>query len=83
MTNLEILMMDRCTKAEAEKHLKNGSVVFDGDDFEKHFESYMDEWDIEGGEKEEYRQMIDNKKPITDWGIVEHEEKTWYIMYVL
>ena len=24
---IEILMLDRCTKSEAEKHLKNGSTV--------------------------------------------------------
>lgn len=83
MTDLEILMMDRCTKSEAEKHLNNGSVVFEGEDFEKHFDSYMDEWGIDEDEREEYRAMIDKKKPVTDWGIVEHEGKTWYIMYCL
>lgn len=31
---IEILMLDRCTKSDAEKHLKNGSTVFEGDDFE-------------------------------------------------
>lgn len=83
MTDLEILMMDNCTKSEAEKHLKNGSVVFEGDDFEKHFDDYMDEWGIDEDEKAEYKSMIDKKEPVTDWGIVEHEGKTWYIMYCL
>lgn len=83
MTNLEILMMDRCTRSEAEKHLKNGTVVFEGEDFENHFDSYMDEWDIDEDERAEYKAMIDEKKPATDWGIVEHEGKTWYIMYCL
>lgn len=83
MTDLEILMMDRCTRSEAEKHLKNGTVVFEGEDFEKHFDGYMDEWDIDEEGRAEYRAMIDDKKPVADWGIVEHEGKTWYIMYVL
>lgn len=83
MTNLEILMMDGCTKSEAEKHLQNGTVVFESEDFEKHFESYMDEWDIDDEERAEYRRMIDEKKPAADWGVVEHNGKTWYISYVL
>lgn len=41
---IEILMLDRCTKSDAEKHLKNGSTVFEGDDFEKFFDDYMKEW---------------------------------------
>lgn len=83
MTNIEILMMDKCTKQEAEKHLKNGTVVFEGEDFEKHFDDYMDEWGMDEEERLEYRAMIDAKKPVADWGIVEHEGTTWYIMYVL
>lgn len=30
---IELLMLDRCTKSEAEKHLENGSTIFE--DFEK------------------------------------------------
>ena len=30
---IEILMEDRCTKSEAEKHLKNGTTIFE--DFEE------------------------------------------------
>lgn len=83
MTNLEILMMDGCTKSEAEKHLERGTTVFEGEDFEKNFESYMDEWDVGEEEREQYRAMIDQKKPAPDWGIVEDGGKTYYIMYVL
>ena len=42
---IEILMEDRCTKSEAEKHLKNGTTIFE--DFEKNCESYLDEWNID------------------------------------
>lgn len=83
MTDLEVMMMDGCTKSEAEKHLKNGSVVFDEEDFKKHFDDYMDEWGIDEESRGEYKSMIDDKKPATDWGIVEHDGKIWYIMYVL
>lgn len=83
MTDIEILMMDGCTKSGAEGYLRNGAIVFEDEDFEKHFESYMDEWGIDEEERTEYKAMIDQKKPVADWGIVEHEGKTWYIMYVL
>lgn len=78
---IELLMLDRCTKSEAEKHLKNGSTIFE--DFEENIESYLDEWNIEEEDKDEYRKMVTDKIPARDWGIVEDDGKTYYIMYVL
>ena len=78
---IEILMEDGCTKSEAKKHLKNGTTIFD--DFKENCESYLDEWDIEEEEKEAYRNMIKTGIPVTDWGVVKLEGKTYYIMYVL
>ena len=78
---IELLMLDRCTKSEAEKHLKNGSTIFE--DFEENIESYLDEWNIEEEDKNESRKMVTDKIPVRDWGIVEDNEKTYYIMYVL
>ena len=78
---IELLMLDRCTKSEAEKHLKNGSTIFE--DFEENIESYLDEWNIEEEDKDEYRKMVTEKIPARDWGIVEDNGKTYYIMYVL
>ena len=78
---IEILMEDRCTKSEAEKHLKNGTIIFE--DFEENFEKYMEEWDIEEEERESYKKMIETGEPITDWGIVKIDDKTYYIMYAL
>nr|DAT70765.1 MAG TPA: hypothetical protein [Caudoviricetes sp.] len=78
---IELLMMDGCTKSEAEKFLKKGSVIFE--DFEEHIEDYLEEWDIEEEDKEEYRKMLVDKIPAKDWGIVEDDNKTYYIMYVL
>ena len=78
---IEILMEDRCTKSEAKEHLKNGTIVFG--DFEENCESYLDEWDIDEEDRQEYRDMIASGKPIKDWGIVEKNGKTYYIMYIL
>ena len=78
---IELLMLDRCTKSEAEKHLKNGSTIFE--DFEENIESYLHEWNIEEEDKDEYRKMVTDKIPARDWGIVEDNGKTYYIMYVL
>lgn len=78
---IEILMQDGCTRAEAEKHLKNGTVVFD--DFEENLESYLDEWDIEEEDRDKYRKMVAYKIPVADWGVVEQDGKIYYIMYVL
>ena len=78
---IELLMLDRCTKSEAEKHLKNGSTIFE--DFEENIESYLDEWNIEEEDKDEYRKMVTDKIPARDWGIIEDNGKTYYIMYVL
>lgn len=83
MTNIDILMMDGCTTLEAEKHLQKGTTVFAGDDFEEHFGDYMDEWGIDEDEQADYRRMVDEKTPVPDWSIVEHDGLTWYIMYVL
>lgn len=79
--DVEILMMDKCTKKEAEDHLKKGATIFE--DFEEKFEEYMDEWGIEGDERKEYEKMISDKIPLTDWGIVEDSGKKFYIMYML
>ena len=78
---IEILMEDKCTKSEAEKHLKNGTIVFD--DFEKHLESYIKEWDLDEDLESDIRKMVETGIPATDWGIVKNDKKTYYIMYVL
>ena len=85
---IEILMEDRCTKSEAEKHLKNGTTIFE--DFEENFDKYMEEWKYLAEDEEEYnnmvesyRNMIETGEPVTDWGVVKKDGKTYYIMYVL
>lgn len=78
---ISILMMDGCTKKEAEKHLKNGTIIFE--DLEENFEKYMEEWQSDEEELEDFKRMISEKIPVLDWGVVEHEGKTYYIQYFL
>lgn len=78
---IEILMQDNCTKTEATKHLNNGSIIFT--DLEENLEGYLDEWDTEEEDRKEYHKMISEHIPVAGWGVVEEEEKTYYIMYVL
>ena len=78
---VELLMKDGDTRSEAEKHLKDGAMIIE--DLAENLESYLDEWDVEEEDREAYRNMIENKIPVADWGIVEDGGKTFYIMYVL
>ena len=78
---IKILMEDNCTRAEAEKHLNNGTVVYA--DFEEHFETYMSEWDADEEMVAEYKAMIETQKPAKDWGVVEYEGTVYYIQYSL
>lgn len=81
MTNIEILMQDGCTASEAQKHLERGTLIID--DLEDHFDDYMLEWGMGEEEQQEYKTMIEAKKPLQDWGIVEVDGKRHYIQYVL
>lgn len=81
MTNIEVLTQDGCTASEAQKHLERGTLIID--DLEEHFDDYMLEWGIGEEEQQEYKTMIETKKPLQDWGIVEVDGKRHYIQYVL
>ena len=74
---LEILMADGCTRSEAEKHLDNGSIIYE--DFKENIKAYTDGWE----DVEIYEKMIKDQKPIKDWGIVKLDGKTYYIEYFL
>ena len=81
MTNIEILKKDGCTEKEAKWFLANNTTVYE--DFEENFESYLEEFDCDKDEIAELKEMIDKKIPLTDWGIVQDGDKTYYIMYAL
>ena len=83
MTDIEVLMKNGYSKRKAEEELKRGTVVFEGEDFERHFDDYMEEWRVDEEEQEKYRKMLEEKIAIPDWGIVEDNGNTYYIMYCL
>lgn len=80
---IKILVQDGCTEKEAEKHLASGAVVLEEEDFRIFFSDYMKGWEIEGGDQQPYREMLENKIPLPDWGVVEYDGKTYFIAYVL
>lgn len=79
---IEILMRDNCTRAEAEKHLKRGAVIYE-DLTEKTLESYFEDWTVEEEYQEELRRMVKEGIPAKDWGVVNMDGKTYYIEYAL
>lgn len=83
MTDIEVLMKNGYSKRKAEEELKRGTVVFEGEDFERHFDDYMEEWGVDEEEQEKYRKMLEEKIAIPDWGIVEDNGNTYYILYCL
>ena len=83
MTDIEVLMKNGYSKRKAEEELKRGTVVFEGEDFERHFDDYMEEWGVDEEEQEKYRKMLEEKIAIPDWGIVEDNGNTYYLMYCL
>ena len=83
MTDIEVLMKNGYSKRKAEEELKRGTVVFEGEDFERHFDDYMEEWGVDEEEQEKFSKMLEEKIAIPDWGIVEDNGNTYYIMYCL
>lgn len=63
--------------------LPRGAVVLEEEDFRIFFSDYMKGWEIEGGDQQPYREMLENKIPLPDWGVVEYDGKTYFIAYVL
>lgn len=78
---IKILMADNCTKSEAEKHLKDGTIIYE--DLEENLDVYLKEYD-----DEEFTALIKDMIKKKDghaigWGVVEENGKTYYINYVL
>jgi hypothetical protein len=80
---LMVVMEDNHTKKEAVDYLCNGSAVYVKEEFVKFFDQYMNEWDVEEEDQEEYKKMIETNKPVFDWGVVEYEGTVYFIDYVL
>lgn len=79
---IELLMMDNCTKFDAEKHLKKW-----GYNIWRFWRKYRKiSWRVECWWERKRRiskKMVTDKIPVEDWGIVEDNGNTYYIMYVL
>ena len=85
--NQRVLMAAGHPKQEAERHLKDGAIVFY--DLEEHFDDYMDEWypykDDEDTIQEiaDLRRMVEEKIAVPDWDCVKVDGKWYYIEYCL
>lgn len=91
---VKILEQNWNTRAEAEKHLQAGTVIFS--DFEEKFDDYINEWFGESltsnnsfirSEAEhsvaKLRNMVETRVACKSWGVVYDGGKAYYIMYVL
>ena len=81
--NVEILMEDRCTRKEAERFLKNNTVVYDLKDFTEHFDQFMEDWQEDEEGIEAYRKMLEAKEPIGGYSFVKYDGKEYLISYCL
>ena len=79
---IRILMEDGCAREDAKRHLDVGTIIFE--EFEENFDFYC-EMLAKGDEdlEEELRKMVETKEAAGDWGIIEVDGKTYYIMYCL
>lgn len=83
MDQVNILMADGCSKYEAKRHLKNGTLIFDKSNFVSNFETYMSEWNVDKEMYDGLKMMIKKDIPYRDWGVVYINGMTYYIMYIL
>lgn len=81
--NVEILMEDRCTRKEAERLLKNSTVVYELKDFTEHFGQFMEDWQEDKEGIEAYKKMLETKKPMSGYSFVEYNGKEYLINYCL
>ena len=82
MTDFKIIMEDGNSKEETKLYLKNGSMVFDKEEFVKNFNSYMIKWCFDRRRITRLKKMIDTDVPAPNWGVVNKNGKVYYIKYV-
>lgn len=76
---IEILMNDGCTQYDAERHMKNGTLIYEMDEFMKNADEYLSYME----EKEEFLEQIKDGVAPEDWGIAEYEGQKYIIQYCL
>lgn len=90
--DIAILMEDGCTKEEAANHLRNGTIIYDAEEYAEHFDLYMKDLEAALLDEEELEKLVSKfknmvetgKAPIgLDWGDVIYDGKKYFIQYVL
>lgn len=79
---IELLMLDRCTRQEAE-NLSREAEIFEEQDFRNFFDQYLGDMLVTDEEEiAAYRKMLEEKIPVDSyWSIVNDEENTYFIQY--
>lgn len=76
----KILSLDGNGEKEIEHRMKNKTFTIFSD-FEENLSTYLIERAVGDEDVEDYKNMIDKKIPLEDWGIVEYNGKIYYISY--
>lgn len=87
---IQILMADRCTKAEAERFLNDGTQIYTADELREILEKWPEELIPENTDPEEvaetkaaYLEMLDHNIEMQDHSIVEVDGQKYIIAYVI
>lgn len=54
---------ERRKKHQIYTFLNDGAMILDDRDFSSNLEGYLDEWDVEEEDRDEYRRMVSDKIP--------------------
>lgn len=76
-----IIMEDNRSENDAIEALRNQTSIYEAEEFEEDFDIYMNDFDCDEEQKEEYWQMIKTKKPLSGWGFVKKDGKEYFIHY--
>lgn len=82
---LQILSSTGMTESDAKKHLKDGAIIYDLDDYLNNFEEYTSPFDFEQEEKEEFKKFLETRKigSYRDNDLTKYDGKYFFIEYVL
>ena len=82
-TKMEILLSTGMTEYDAKRHLKNGAVIYDVQDYLDHFDVYAG--DLDEDDQTELKKFLKKGEEGTLWDndLVIYEGKKYFIEYVL
>ena len=83
--DIKIIMAAGCTRTEAEKHLKNGSTVYELNDYLNHFDEYAGELEEEYKLQLKHEVEASDDGPLVNWDmdLVTFEGTRYVIEYFL